>query len=61
MEPHQPFGIVPVEQRQPIKQDAEGKCILDPANQTPQKPIELNEERKQMRQQWADKAGEQQK
>jgi len=56
LEAHQPFGIVPVAQRQPIKQDAEGKWILDPANQTPQKPIELNEERKQMKQEWGKKA-----
>ena len=59
LEPHKSFGILPVQQRRPIRRDADGKWITDPTSQTPQKPLEPNAEQKRMKQQWADKAKEQ--
>ena len=56
LEPHKPFGIPPVQQRRPIKRDKDGKWLIDPTSQTPQKPIELNEEQEKMKRQWAEKA-----
>ncbi|MDO8681874.1 MAG: DUF2961 domain-containing protein [Armatimonadota bacterium] len=55
IEPHKPFGILPVEQRQPIKKELWGDWIIDPANQTPQKKVKLNAEMKEMKKRYADR------
>ncbi|MDO8682174.1 MAG: DUF2961 domain-containing protein, partial [Armatimonadota bacterium] len=55
IEPHKPFGILPIEQRQPVKRVQWGEWIIDPSNQTPQKKMELNAEMKENKKIWADK------
>ncbi|MDO8589000.1 MAG: DUF2961 domain-containing protein [Armatimonadota bacterium] len=53
IEPHKPFGIVPVEQRRAIKREMWGKWIEDPTAQTPHKKIKLNDEMKEMKKKYA--------
>jgi hypothetical protein len=55
MEPHRPFGIVPVEQRQPVTREMWGKWIEDKSKQTPGKETPLNEEMKEKKAQWEEK------
>jgi hypothetical protein len=59
MEPHKSFGIVPVEQRQPIKREMWCDWIIDPASQTPQKKPKLNDEMKEMKKNYADRMKQQ--
>lgn len=48
----------PVAQRMPILRDNQGKWLYDTERQCPGKPIELNEEMKQMKAQWAARPSE---
>ncbi len=55
----QPTPVVeppPVAQRMPVLRDNQGNWLYDPQNQHPGKPIELNEEMKQMKARWAERA-----
>lgn len=45
----------PVAQRMPVLMDNQGRWIVDPNNQVPGKPVELNDEMKRMKAQWAEK------
>ena len=51
--PTRVVGPLPVEQRMPVLQDNQGQWLYDEANQCPGKPIELNDEMRQMKAQWA--------
>jgi hypothetical protein len=44
----------PVEQRLPVLQDNQGRWLYDEGDQCPGRPIELNEEMRQMKAQWAE-------
>jgi hypothetical protein len=55
LEPHKPFGIVPVQQRKPVLKDENGNWSIDESAQTPQSEPVLNDEMKQMKAQWAAK------
>ena len=57
-EPHKPFGIVPVEQRKPVKRDENGNWIMDKSAQTPPATLEINDEMKKMKEQWKAKQEE---
>jgi len=48
-EPHKKFGILPVEQRRPVKCTTTGEWIQDKKSRTPQKPVKLNAEMKKMK------------
>ena len=55
LEPHKPFGILPVQQRKPVLKDANGTWLIDETVQTPQAEPVLNDEMKQLKAQWAEK------
>jgi len=52
IEPHKKFGILPVHQRKPVLKDEDGKWIIDETAQTKLPPPVLNEEMKNMKEQW---------
>jgi hypothetical protein len=55
----QPTPVVeppPLAQRLPVPRDNQGNWLYDPRNQVPGKPLELDEEMKQMKARWAEKA-----
>lgn len=52
LEPHQKFGILPVHQRKPVLQDEDGNWVIDESAQTKLPALELNEEMKNMKEQW---------
>ena len=54
IEPHKPFGILPVEQRKPVLKDEDGNWIFDKANQTPSQDLVLNDEMTEKKKQWQD-------
>lgn len=54
-EPHQPFGILPVQKRQPIARVKDGDWIISKSAQTRQRPVEVNAEMKKMKREWAKK------
>ena len=60
-EPHKSFGIVPVEQRKPVQQDEDGNWIMDESAQTPPAELEINDEMRQMKEQWKAKQEEEKK
>jgi hypothetical protein len=53
LEPHKPFGILPMKQRLPARRTAAGEWITDKDRQTPQRPIKLNAEMCKMKREWA--------
>ena len=55
IEPHLPFGILPVAQRKPVLKDESGAWQIESSAQTPSAEIELNDEMKQMKQKWSEK------
>jgi hypothetical protein len=55
LEPHKPFGILPVHQRKPVLKDENGEWMIDERSQTPQSEPGLNDEMKRMKAQWATK------
>ncbi len=55
LEPHKPFGILPVQQRKPILKDENGEWVIDETAQTSQSEPVLNDEMKRMKAQWAEK------
>ena len=55
LEPHKPFGILPVQQRKPVFKDANGEWLIDETVRTPQAAPALNDEMKQLKAQWAEK------
>jgi len=57
LEPHKPFGILPVHQRKPVLKDENGEWMIDERSQTPQSEPSLNDEMKRMKAQWAAKQG----
>jgi len=54
-ESHKPFSILPVQQRKPVLRDEDGNWDIDESAQTKLPPPELNEEMKQMKEQWQKK------
>ena len=50
IEPHAPFGILPVAQRKPVLKDESGAWQIETSAQTPSVEIVLNDEMKQMKQ-----------
>ncbi len=54
-EPHQKFGIVPVDKRKPVQRTMDGRWIIDKKPQTSQIPVKLNAEMKKMKAQWKKK------
>lgn len=55
LEPHKPFGILPVHQRKPVLKNENGEWIIDEKAQTPRSEPALNDEMKRMKAQWAEK------
>ena len=55
LEPHHPFDVPPVEQRRPVLKGENGEWVLDLSAQTSPNDLLLNEEMKQMEQQWIEK------
>jgi hypothetical protein len=51
-EPHKPFGIVPVQQRKPVLRAEDGTWIIDESAKTSPAPLVINDEMKQMKEQW---------
>jgi len=51
-EPHKTFGIVPVEQRKPVRRDEDGRWITDESAKTPPAKLEINDEMRKMKEQW---------
>ena len=60
-EPHKAFGIVPASQRKPVQQDEDGNWIIDESVQTPPAALEINDEMKQMKEEWKAKQEEEKK
>lgn len=54
-EPHKPFGILPVQKRQPVARVKDGDWIISKSAQTRQRPVKLNAEMKRMKRAWAKK------
>lgn len=52
LEPHKPFGILPVQQRKPILKAEDGTWLIDKTAQTSQVEPVLNDEMKQLKAQW---------
>ncbi len=52
LEPHKPFGILPVQQRKPILKAEDGTWLIDKTAQTSQVEPVLNDEMKQLKTQW---------
>ena len=57
-EPHKPFGIVPVQQRKPVLRAEDGTWIIEESAKTPPAPLEINDEMKEMKEQWKAKQQE---
>jgi hypothetical protein len=55
IEPHEPFGILPARQRQPVLKDGNGEWIFDPRARTPRTEPPLNDEMRRMKAQWAER------
>jgi hypothetical protein len=54
-EPHRPFGILPVQKRQPVARVRDGDWIVSKSSQTRRKPVKLNAEMKRLKREWAKK------
>ena len=54
LEPHKPFGILPVQQRKPVLKAEDGGWLIDETAQTQQAEPMLNDEMKQLKAQWAE-------
>ncbi len=54
-EPHKPFGILPVQKRQPVARVKDGDWIISKSAQTRQKPVKLNAEMRRLKREWAKK------
>jgi len=59
LEPHHPFGILPVQQRKPILKNDSGEWVMDEKSQTPQGAPLLNDEMRRMKAQWQEKQKQQ--
>jgi hypothetical protein len=55
IEPHAPFGILPVAQRKPVLKDESGAWQIEASAQTPSAEIVRNDEMKQMKQKWSER------
>ena len=55
LEPHKPFGVLPVQQRKPVLKADDGTWLIDEAAQTPQVEPVLNDEMKRLKAQWEEK------
>ena len=55
LEPHKPFGILPIQQRKPVLKAEDGGWLIDEMAQTPQAELMLNDEMEQLKAQWAEK------
>ena len=55
LEPHKPFGVLPVQQRKPVLKADDGTWLIDEAAQTPQAEPVLNDEMKRLKAQWEEK------
>ena len=55
LEPHKPFGILPVQQRKPVLKAEDGGWLIDEMAQTQQAEPMLNDEMRQLKAQWAEK------
>ena len=55
LEPHAPFGILPVKKRLPVRRLVGGDWIQDRSRQTTLKPVKLNAEMKRMKKRWLKK------
>ena len=49
IEPHAPFGILPIAQRKPVLKDESGAWQIEASAQTPSAELVLNDEMKQMK------------
>lgn len=55
LEPHKPFGVLPVQQRKPVLKADDRTWLIDEAAQTPQVEPVLNDEMKWLQAQWEEK------
>ena len=55
IEPHAPFGILPVAQRKTVLKDESGAWQIEASAQTPSVELVLNDEMKEMKQKWSEK------
>ena len=55
LEPHKPFGILPVQQRKPVLKGEDGEWLINATAQTLQAAPTLNDEMKQLKAQWVEK------
>ena len=53
IEPHAPFGILPVAQRLPVRRTGDGEWLDDKERRTPKKRIRPNDEMRKMKKRWA--------
>jgi hypothetical protein len=54
-QPSPAIDVPPVEQRLPVRRDNTGRFLKDPERECPGKPIELNDEMRDKKKQWAEK------
>ena len=52
LEPHKPFGILPIQQRKPVLKGEDGGWLINEIAQTQQAEPMLNDEMKQLKAQW---------